>query len=71
MTVFYCDLDQIRAAGERYVAEGVQDPRFKAERQRDVDGCLVFLQSQQAEKLRVKPSPPSGDATDHRRTILP
>lgn len=71
MTTLCASLDQIRAAGERYVAEGVQDPRFVAERQRDVDGCLVFLQSPAAEKLRVKPSAPSGDATDHRRAILP
>lgn len=50
--VFYCDLAQIREAGRRYVAEGVQDPRFMSERQRDVDGALVFLQSDQAAKLR-------------------
>ena len=50
--VIYADIEQIRAAGARYVTEGVQDMRFRAERQRDVDGALVFLQSEAAAKLR-------------------
>lgn len=50
--VIYCDLDQLKAAGQRYVAEGVQDKGMTAERQRDVDGALVFLQSAAAAKLR-------------------
>jgi hypothetical protein len=48
--VFYCDLDKIRAAGERYVDEG--SAVLRAERQRDVDGALTFLQSDAAAKLR-------------------
>lgn len=50
--VIYADIEKIKAAGERYVAEGAQDKGMKAERQRDVDGALVFLQSAAAEKLR-------------------
>lgn len=69
--VIYCDLDQLRAAGARYVEEGVQDMRFKAERQRDVDGALVFLQSEAAKKLQpdaMQPKVPA--AHEPARTVL-
>ena len=48
--VLYADMDKVREVGKAYVENG--HPAFRAERQRDVDGALVFLQSDAAAKLR-------------------
>lgn len=44
--------DQLRAAGERYVAEGSVGSVWT--RKADVEGALDFLLSDQAQKLRVQ-----------------
>lgn len=69
--VIYADIEQIKAAGARYVAEGVQDKGFAAERQRDVDGALVFLQSAAAAKLRPPGlQPHAAPVREPARTVL-
>lgn len=51
--VFTFTEDQLRAAGERFVADGAGDKSQRALRQAEVDGALNFLLSDAARKLRV------------------
>lgn len=69
MTAFVFDLEQLRAAGERYVAEGPAGTR--AQRQEEVDGALMFLQSDAAAKLRpVGLQPKDQPLAKPARTVL-
>lgn len=49
-TSFVFNIEQLRAAGERFVADGPAATR--AQRQAEVDGALNFLLSDAATKLR-------------------
>lgn len=65
----YADLEQIRAAGARYVEGG--SAVLRAERQRDVDGALAFLQSEAAAKLwPAAVQPKEAPAPQPARTVL-
>lgn len=56
--LFYFDEDKLRAAGERFVADGAGDQKMRAVRQAEVDGALNFLLSDAARKLRVERADP-------------
>jgi len=57
MTAWVFDSEKLEAALERH---GM-----------DARVIRFFLHSDAAAKLRVQPSPPSGDATQHGRSVLP
>ena len=57
-TILVYDEQKFEDAARRYIEEG--SPVLKADRVADVDGAKRFLQSDAAEKLRVKPSQANG-----------